>query len=162
MAYNLSSKINADNLLIDPIQLLADSRKSEAWDTSSSFSKPMFATAKKAYNKEDDFGLGDFASASDIMQTKGKTALYGDKFNEIGDVVNTINMMNEADTGVYIAQAKKNQVDAMLRAQQAACKSNKKKSLFGSIGTGIIGVATGNPALIASGAAGALGSMGGC
>ena len=162
MAYNLSSKINADNLLIDPIQLLADSRKSEAWDTSSSFSKPKFATARKAYNKEDDFGLGDFAPASDIMQTKGKTALYGDKFNEIGDTVNTINMMNQADTGVYIAQKKKDQYEAMLRAQEAACKSNKKKGLFGSIITGGIGIATGNPMLIAQGASGALGSMGGC
>jgi hypothetical protein len=162
MAYDLSSKINADNLLIDPIQLLADSRKSEALDTSSSFSKPTFTTARKAYNKKDDFGLGDFASASDIMQTKGKTALYGDKFNEIGDVVNTINMMNEADTGVYIAQAKKNQLDAMMAKQRAACKSSKKKGLFGSLITGGIGLATGNPALIASGAAGALGSTGGC
>ncbi len=162
MAYNLSSKINADNLLIDPIKLLADSRKSEAWDTSSSFSKPMFATAKKAYNKEDDFGLSDFASASDIMQTKGKEVMYGDKFNEIGDAVNTINMMNQADTGVYIAQKKQDQYEAMLAKQRAACKSSKKKGLFGSLITGGIGIATGNPALIASGASGALGSMGGC
>lgn len=162
MAYNLSSKINADNLLIDPIKLLADSRKSEAWDTSSSFSKPMFATAKKAYNKEDDFGLGDFSPASSIMQSKGKEVMYGDKFNEIGATVNAINDMNRADTGVYIAQAKKNQLDAMMAKQRAACKSSKKKGLFGSLITGGIGIATGNPALIASGASGALGSMGGC
>ena len=88
--------------------------------------------------------------------------MYGDKFNEIGDAVNTINMMNQADTGVYIAQAKKNQLDAMMAKQRAACKSNKKKGLFGSIITGGIGIATGNPMLIAQGASGALGSMGGC
>ena len=162
MAYNLSSKINADNLLIDPIKLLADSRKSEAWDTSSSFSKPMFATAKKAYNKEDDFGLGDFALASGIMQTKGKTALYGEHFGQIGDAVQAITDMNKADTGVYIAQAKKNQLDAMMAKQRAACQSNKKKGLIGGLITGGIGLATGNPMLIASGASGALGSMGGC
>ena len=34
--------------------------------------------------------------------------------------------------------------------------------MFGSIITGGIGIATGNPALIAQGASGALGSMGGC
>ena len=162
MAYNLSSKINADNLLIDPIQLLADSRRSEASDTSSSFSKPTFTTAKKAYNKEDDFGLGDFSPASSIMQSKGKEVMYGDKFNEIGDAVNTINMMNQADTGVYIAQKKQDQYEAMLAKQRAACKSSKKKGLFGSLITGGIGIVTGNPALIASGASGALGSMGGC
>ena len=43
------------------------------------------------------------------MQTKGKEVMYGDKFNEIGDAVNTINMMNQADTGVYIAQKKQDQ-----------------------------------------------------
>ena len=125
MAYNLSSKINADNLLIDPIKLLADSRRSEASDTSSAFSKPIFATAKKAYNKEDDFGLGDFAPASSIMQTKGKEALYGEHFGQIGDAVQAITDMNKADTGVYIAQAKKNQIDAMMAKQRAACQSNK-------------------------------------
>ena len=162
MAYNLSSKINADNLLIDPIKLLADSRRSEASDTSSAFSKPIFATAKKAYNKEDDFGLGDFAPASSIMQTKGKEALYGEHFGQIGDAVQAITDMNKADTGVYIAQAKKNQIDAMMAKQRAACQSNKKKGLIGGLITGGIGLATGNPMLIASGASGALGSMGGC
>ena len=159
MAYKLS-----DKLLIDPIALLAESKKDAAMTNKPSlagaFGSGAFPTAMGKY-KTDDFG-GDFSSASGLMGVEGKKALYGDQFNEIGDTVDTITMMNEADTGVYIAQAKKDQYDAMMAKQRAACKSSKKKGLIGSLITGGIGIATSNPALIASGAAGAIGSTGGC
>tara|TARA_B100001250_G_scaffold53249_2_gene41411 strand:+ start:6494 stop:6985 length:492 start_codon:yes stop_codon:yes gene_type:complete len=159
MAYNLSSKINADNLLIDPIELLASSRRSEASDTSSAFRRPSFSTAMKAYNKKDDFGLGDFSPASNIMGVEGKKALYGDKFNEITDAVDTITMMNAADTGVMKAEEARKQYERQQALQRAACKSNKKKGLFGSlVGVGI-GLATGNPAIAISSGLGGLNSL---
>ena len=155
MAYKLS-----DKLLIDPIALLADSRKTEARDaTSGSFSKPIFATAKKAYNKEDDFGFGDFSSASDIMGAEGKKALYADEFQKIGDTVGVIDMMNQADTGVMKAQAAKSQYEKQLALQRAACQSNKKKGLFGSLAGIGIGLATGNPAIAIQSGIGGLGAL---
>jgi len=159
MAYNLSKKITAQDLYIDPVKMLGDSWKTEARDTSSTFSKPMFSTAKKAYNKEDDFGLGDFSPASDIMGVEGKKALYGEKFNEIGDAVDTITMMNAADTGVMKAESARKQYEKQLALQRAACQSNKKKGLFGSlVGVGI-GLATGNPAIAIQSGLGGLGSL---
>ena len=159
MAYDLSKKVRAQDLIIDPVQMLGDSWKTEARDTSSAFTKPIFATAKKAYSKGDDFGLGEFSPASDIMGVEGKKALYGDKFDEIGDAVDTITMMNAADTGVMKAEEAKKQYERQLALQRAACKSNKKKGLFGSlVGVGI-GIATGNPAIAISSGLGGLNSL---
>jgi len=155
MAYKLS-----DKLLIDPIALLAESRQAEARDSATgSFSKPAFSTARKTYNKEDDFGLGDFSSASDIMGVEGKKALYGEGFQQVGDAVDMITQMNAADTGVMKAEAARKQYEKQLALQRAACQSNKKKGLISSvIGVGI-GVATGNPAIAIQSGLGGLGSL---
>jgi len=159
MAYDLSKKIRAQDLIIDPVQMLGDSWKTEARDTSSAFTKPIFTEAKKAYTKKDDFGLGGFSPASNIMGVEGKKALYGDKFNEIVDAVDTITMMNAADTGVMKAEEARKQYEKQLALQRAACQSNKKKGLISSvIGVGI-GVATGNPAIAIQSGLGGLGSL---
>ena len=149
---------------LDPVKWLAAKRQRDAFDTSgtiSPFTKGAFPTAIMK-NKEDTGSTKGLGSIDDFKSVQGKKALYGDKFNEIGDTVNMFTSMDDADAVLSIAQENKKYQDALMAKQRAACKSNKKKGLFGSIITGGIGIATGNPALIASGAAGALGSTGGC
>ena len=149
---------------LDPVKWLAAKRQRDAFDTSgtiSPFTKGAFPTAIMK-NKEETGNTKGLGSISDFKSVEGKKALYGDKFNEIGDTVNMFKSMDDADAVLGIAQENKKYQDALMAKQRAACKSNKRKGLFGSIITGGIGIATGNPALIASGATGALGSMGGC
>tara|TARA_E500000081_G_scaffold8028_1_gene9523 strand:+ start:560 stop:1021 length:462 start_codon:yes stop_codon:yes gene_type:complete len=149
---------------LDPVKWLAAKRQRDAFDsagTISPFTKGAFPTAVMK-NREDTGSTKGLGSISDFKSVEGKKALYGDKFNEIGDTVNMFKSMDDADAVLGIAQENKKYQDALMAKQRAACKSNKKKGLFGSIITGGIGIATGNPALIASGASGALGSMGGC
>jgi len=149
---------------LDPVKWLAAKRQRDAFDTSgtiSPFTKGAFPTAIMK-NKEDTGSTKGLGSTDDFKSVQGKKALYGDKFNEIGDTVNMFSSMDNADAVLSMAQENKKYQDALMAKQRAACKSNKRKGLFGSIITGGIGIATGNPALIASGATGALGSMGGC
>ena len=149
---------------LDPVKWLAAKRQRDAFDSSgtiSPFTKGAFPTAIMK-NKEDTGSTKGLGSFGDVSGTEGKTTLYGGKFDEIGDTVNMFTSMDDADAVLSIAQENKKYQDALMAKQRAACKSNKKKGLFGSIITGGIGIATGNPMLIAQGASGALGSMGGC
>ena len=149
---------------LDPVKWLAAKRQRDAFDSSgtiSPFTKGAFPTAIMK-NKEDTGSTKGLGSFGDISGTEGKKTLYGGKFDEIGDTVNMFTSMDDADAVLSIAQENKKYQDALMAKQRAACKSNKKKGLFGSIITGGIGIATGNPMLIAQGASGALGSMGGC
>ena len=149
---------------LDPVKWLAAKRQRDAFDTSgtiSPFTKGAFPTAIMK-NKEDTGSTKGLGSIDDFKSVQGKKALYGDKFNEIGDTVNMFSSMDNADAVLSMAQENKKYQDALMAKQRAACKSNKKKGLFGSIITGGIGIATGNPMLMAQGASGALGSMGGC
>ena len=149
---------------LDPVKWLAAKRQRDAFDsggTISPFTKGAFPTAVMK-NREDTSSTKSLGSLSDVSGTAGKKTMFGDKFKEIGDTANMFKSMDDADAVLSIAQENKKYQDALMAKQRAACKSNKKKGLFGSIITGGIGIATGNPALIASGAAGALGSTGGC
>ena len=149
---------------LDPVKWLAAKRQRDAFDSSgtiSPFTKGAFPTAIMK-NKEDTGSTKGLGSFGDISGTEGKKTLYGGKFDEIGDTVNMFTSMDDADAVLSMAQENKKYQDALMAKQRAACKSNKKKGLFGSIITGGIGIATGNPMLIAQGASGALGSMGGC
>ena len=149
---------------LDPVKWLAAKRQRDAFDSSgtiSPFTKGAFPTAIMK-NKEDTGSTKGLGSFGDVSGTEGKTTLYGGKFDEIGDTVNMFTSMDDADAVLSIAQENKKYQDALMAKQRAACKSNKRKGLFGSIITGGIGIATGNPMLIAQGASGALGSMGGC
>jgi hypothetical protein len=100
----------------------------------------------------------------DISGTEGKKTLYLEiSLTRLADTVNMFTSMDDADAVLSIAQENKKYQDALMAKQRAACKSNKKKRIIWQhVITGGIGIATGNPALIASGASGALGSMGGC
>tara|TARA_R100000742_G_C4190494_1_gene22744 strand:- start:16 stop:477 length:462 start_codon:yes stop_codon:yes gene_type:complete len=149
---------------LDPVKWLAAKRQRDAFDSSgtiSPFTKGAFPTAvmKNRENIGSTQGLG---SIGDFKSVEGKTALYGDKFNEVGDTVNMFMDMDKGSTELAKAQEYKKYADAMEAKQRAACKRSKQKGLIGSVITGTIGIATGNPMLIASGASGALGSMGGC
>ena len=149
---------------LDPVKWLAARQKRDAFDsagTISPFTKGAFPTAVMK-NREDTGSTKGLGSFGDISGTEGKKTLYGGKFDEMGDTVNMFTSMDDADTVYAMAVENKKYQDALMAKQRAACKSNKRKGLFGSIITGGIGIATGNPALIASGATGALGSMGGC
>ena len=149
---------------LDPVKWLAAKRQRDAFDsagTISPFTKGAFPTAVMK-NREDTGSTKGLGSFGDISGSEGKKTLFGGKFDEIGDTVNMFTSMDDADAVLSIAQENKKYQDALMAKQRAACKSNKRKGLFGSIITGGIGIATGNPALIASGATGALGSMGGC
>jgi hypothetical protein len=149
---------------LDPVKWLAARERRDAFQDSGTitpFTKAAFPTATLK-NREDTGSTKGLGSIDDFKSVQGKKALYGDKFNEIGDTVNMFTSMDDADAVLSIAQENKKYQDALMAKQRAACKSNKRKGLFGSIITGGIGIATGNPALIASGASGALGSMGGC
>ena len=149
---------------LDPVKWLAARKQRDAFQDSGTitpFTKAAFPTATLK-NREDTGSTKGLGSIDDFKSVQGKKALYGDKFNEIGDTVNMFTSMDDADTLLSMAQENKKYQDALMAKQRAACKSNKRKGLFGSIITGGIGIATGNPALIASGASGALGSMGGC
>ena len=149
---------------LDPVKWLAAKRQRDAFDsggTISPFTKGAFPTAIMK-NKEDTGSTKGLGSFGDVSGTEGKKTLYGGKFDEIGDTVNMFTSMDDADAVLSMAQENKKYQDALMAKQRAACKSNKRKGLFGSIITGGIGIATGNPMLIAQGASGALGSMGGC
>ena len=149
---------------LDPVKWLAAKKQRDAFQDSGTitpFTKAAFPTATLK-NREDTGSTKGLGSIDDFKSVQGKKALYGDKFNEIGNTVNMFTSMDDADALLSMAQENKKYQDALMAKQRAACKSNKKKGLFGSIITGGIGIATGNPALIASGASGALGSMGGC
>ena len=149
---------------LDPVKWLAAKRQRNAFDsagTISPFTKGAFPTAVMK-NREDTGSTKGLGSFGDISGSEGKKTLFGGKFDEIGDTVNMFTSMDDADAVLSIAQENKKYQDALMAKQRAACKSNKKKGLFGSIITGGIGIATGNPMLIAQGASGALGSMGGC
>ena len=149
---------------LDPVKWLAARERRDAFQDSGTitpFTKAAFPTATLK-NREDTGSTKGLGSIDDFKSVQGKKALYGDKFNEIGDTVNMFTSMDNADAVLSMAQENKKYQDALMAKQRAACKSSKRKGLFGSIITGGIGIATGNPALIASGASGALGSMGGC
>jgi len=149
---------------LDPVKWLAAKKQRDAFDsagTISPFTKGAFPTAVMK-NREDTGGTKGLGTFGDISGTEGKATLYGGKFDEIGDTVNMFMDMDKGSTELAKAQEFKKYADAMAAKQRAACRSNKKKGLFGSIITGGIGIATSNPALIAQGASGALGSMGGC
>ena len=149
---------------LDPVKWLAAKRQRDAFDsagTISPFTKGAFPTAVMK-NREDTGSTKGLGSFGDISGSEGKKTLFGGKFDEIGDTVNMFTSMDNADAVLSMAQENKKYQDALMAKQRAACKSNKKKGLFGSIITGGIGIATGNPMLIAQGASGALGSMGGC
>ena len=149
---------------LDPVKWLAAKKQRDAFDsagTISPFTKGAFPTAVMK-NREDTGSTKGLGSFGDISGTEGKKTLYGGKFDEMGDTVNMFTSMDDADTVYAMAVENKKYQDALLAKQRAACKSNKRKGLFGSIITGGIGIATGNPMLMAQGASGALGSMGGC
>ena len=149
---------------LDPVKWLAAKKQRDAFQDSGTitpFTKAAFPTATLK-NREDTGSTKGLGSFGDISGTEGKTTLYGGKFDEIGDTVNMFTSMDDADAVLSIAQENKKYQDALMAKQRAACKSNKRKSLIGSVITGGIGIATSNPALIAQGASGALGSMGGC
>ena len=149
---------------LDPVKWLAARKQRDAFDsagTISPFTKGAFPTAMMK-NREDTGSTQGLGSFGDVSGTEGKKTLYGGKFDEIGDTVNMFTSMDNADAVLSMAQENKKYQDALMAKQRAACKSNKRKGLFGSIITGGIGIATGNPMLMAQGASGALGSMGGC
>jgi len=149
---------------LDPVKWLAARKQRDAFDsagTISPFTKGAFPTAVMK-NREDTGSTKGLGSFGDISGTEGKKTLFGGKFDEIGDTVNMFTSMDDADTVYQMAVENKKYQDALMAKQRAACKSNKKKSLIGSVITGGIGIATSNPMLIAQGASGALGSMGGC
>ena len=149
---------------LDPVKWLAARRQRDAFqDTEiiTPFTKAAFPTATLK-NREDTGSTKGLGSFGDISGSEGKKTLFGGKFDEIGDTVNMFSSMDDADAVFSIAQENKKYQDKLAAKQRAACKSNKKKGLIGSVITGGIGIATSNPALIASGAAGVLGSTGGC
>ena len=149
---------------LDPVKWLAAKKQRDAFQDSGTitpFTKAAFPTATLK-NREDTGSTKGLGSIDDFKSVQGKKALYGDKFNEIGDTVNMFTSMDDADAVLSIAQENKKYQDALIAKQRAACRSNKKKNLIGSVITGGIGVFTGQPQLIAAGASGALGSMGGC
>jgi len=149
---------------LDPVKWLAAKKQRDAFDsagTISPFTKGAFPTAVMK-NREDTGSTKGLGSFGDISGTEGKKTLYGGKFDEMGDTVNMFIDMDKGSTELAKAQEFKKYADAMAAKQRAACRSSKKKNLIGSVITGGIGIATSNPMLIAQGASGALGSMGGC
>ena len=149
---------------LDPVKWLAAKKQRDAFQDSGTitpFTKAAFPTATLK-NREDTGSTKGLGSFGDISGTEGKKTLFGGKFDEIGNTVNMFTSMDDADAVLSIAQENKKYQDALIAKQRAACRSNKKKNLIGSVITGGIGVFTGQPQLIAAGASGALGSMGGC
>ena len=149
---------------LDPVKWLAAKKQRDAFQDSGTitpWTKAAFPTATLK-NREDTGSTKGLGSFGDISGTEGKKTLFGGKFGEIGDTVNMFTSMDDADTVLSMAQENKKYQDALLAKQRAACKSNKKKNLIGSVITGGIGLATSNPMLIAQGASGVVGSMGGC
>ena len=132
---------------------------SEDKSTITPFTKGMFPTAKKKHVENAKKGLE--TSFSDISSKEGQKALFGDQFDSLGDNVTMLSGIKKADTELAIAEEGKKYQEALEAKQRAACKSNKKKSLIGSIGTFALGAATSNPALMIQGGVGAAGNLGG-
>tara|TARA_Y100001970_G_scaffold231841_1_gene288360 strand:- start:44 stop:505 length:462 start_codon:yes stop_codon:yes gene_type:complete len=149
---------------LDPVKWLAARKQRDAFDsagTISPFTKGAFPTAVMK-NREDTGSAKGLGSFGDVSGTEGKKTLYGGKFDEIGDTVNMFMDMDKGSTELAKAQEFKKYADAMAAKQRAACRSNKRKGLIGSVVTTGLGIFTKNPQMIAAGASGALGSMGGC
>ena len=148
---------------LDPVKWLAAKRQRDAFqDTEiiTPFTKAAFPTATLK-NREDTGSTKGLGSFGDISGSEGKKTLFGGKFDEIGDTVNMFTSMDDADAVWSIAQENKKYQDKLAAKQRAACKSNKKKNLIGSIGTFALGAAAANPALMIQGGVGVAGNLGG-
>ena len=148
---------------LDPVKWLAARERRDAFQDSGTitpWTKAAFPTATLK-NREDTGSTKGLGSFGDISGTEGKKTLFGGKFDEIGNTVNMFKSMDDADAVLGIAQENKKYQDALMAKQRAACKSNKKKGLFSSIGTFAFGAATANPALMIQGGIGAAGNLGG-
>ena len=149
---------------LDPVKWLPARERRDAFQDSGTitpFTKAAFPTATLK-NREDTGSTKGLGSIDDFKSVQGKKSLYGDKLNEIGDTVNMFTSMDNADAVLSMAQENIKYQDALMAIQRAACKSNKRQGLFGSIiGIGA-GLVTSNPAMAIQGGIGAVNSLGGC
>ena len=90
-----------------------------------------FDSSKKHY-ADKDYQDEEFSGIESISGKQGKQALYGDAFKEQANAVQDIADVQYYEDQLYAAGKKKEQIEALQRAQ-------KKKSggVLGAIGTGL-------------------------
>ena len=155
---------------IDPVEFLAASRKANAAERSKvsdmnflTGGAGLFPTAKRSSrtktNEEDSFqDLG----GTDIAASTATQSLFEDPIDNIQDTVKTIGLMNELDVKKYGAEKQAEEMRRREALARAQCKKSKRGGLFGSIGSIIGGIATGNYGAAIAGGANLLGGSGGC
>ena len=120
---------------------------------------PSFSSAK---SKNKEGSIGAEAPQGFELSKGAKKEIYGRGFDNMADSVSMLSTMEQGDTIYRLAEENKKYQDALQAKQRAACRSNKKKGLVGSLITAGVGAATGNWLGAAQGAMGAVNSLGGC
>lgn len=95
------------------------------------FMSSDFDSSKKHY-ADKDYQDEEFSGIESISGNQGKQALYGDAFKEQADAVQDIADVQYYEDQLYAAGKKKEQLEALQRAQKS-----KSGGLFGLIGKGL-------------------------
>ena len=95
------------------------------------FMSSDFDSSKKHY-ADKDYQDEEFSGIESISGNQGKQALYADAFKEQADAVQDIADVQYYEDQLYAAGKKKEQLEALQRAQQ-----KKSGGLFGLIGKGL-------------------------
>lgn len=156
---------------LDPAQFLIQSRKANRVNQGkidqmdfADFGDPTrFATAKKKSRGIEDTTSGfEDLSSSGLGSNDMTNAALGIKADELANAADTIGLMAELDVKKYGAEKmaeEQRRREALMRAQ---CQKKKRSGLFGSIGSIVGGIATGNYGMAIAGGANLLGGSGGC
>ena len=95
------------------------------------FMSSDFDTSKKHY-ADKDYRDEEFSGIESISGNQGKQAFYGDAFKEQANAVQDIADIQYYEDQLYAAGKKKEQLEALQRAQKS-----KSGGLFGLIGKGL-------------------------
>ncbi len=155
---------------IDPIEFLKASRRANAENQSKikkmdfgKFGDPsLFATSRRKSRDIDSSAGFEDLSSSGLINEDNTNALLGIKADEVANAASNIGLMAELDVKKYGAEKmaeEQKRREALMRAQ---CQKKKRGGVFGSIGSIVGGIVTGNYGAAIAGGANLIGGSGGC
>ena len=95
------------------------------------FMSSDFDSSKKHY-ADKDYQDEEFSGIESISGNQGKKALYADPFEQSADAIKDISDIQYYEDQLYAAGKKKEQIEALQRAQKS-----KSGGVLGAIGTGL-------------------------